>query len=307
MCGIAGVMLHRQGSVGEYLIKMMETMQHRGTDSSGVAIYGPKLPENEHVVMVLVKDLPGVIGKIGNAIGKAGGDIRNIEFRHSPAGNVGINKYIIRAPGDGVMEKVVENINETDVGDVISYGHSIQVLKDLGDVSHLESGFNISAMKGTHGVGHVRFSTESKVDRLHAHPFHSSAFPDMAIVHNGQITNYHKIRHSLERRGHKFASDNDTEVILHYVVDQIQQKASLKEALERSIEDLDGPFSYIVSTPNAIGVARDKLGLRPALFSQDRSGYYVASEEVALIAIDKAIKPEYIDPGEARVYERKGD
>lgn len=308
MCGIAGVMLNRPGKVGEYLYRMMQALQHRGTDSAGVAIYDvPRAEKNEYMLIVLVNDLPGVIGKIGNAIGNAGGDIRNIVFNPSPLGNYGLNKYIIRVPNEAALARVVENINDTDVGKVISYGHSVQVFKDLGEVPKLQEGYNLSEMGGTHGIGHVRFSTESKVDRLHAHPFHDNMFPDIAIVHNGQITNYHKIRHALERKGHKFMSDNDTEVILHYVVDKLQQGLTLKEALEASVQDLDGPFSYIVSTPTAIGVARDKLGLRPAMLSHDRSGYYISSEEVALISIAKDTKPIYLEPGEARVYERKHD
>ncbi|KXB00321.1 hypothetical protein AKJ42_01155 [candidate division MSBL1 archaeon SCGC-AAA261C02] len=309
MCGITGVMLQRPGNVGEYLLRMMQALQHRGTDSAGVAIYNTNAEhdKDEYILMVLVRDFPGVLGQVGNAIGNAGGDIRNIEFNPSPRGEIGLNKYIIRVPNRDVLEHVVENINGTKVGKVVSYGRSIQVFKDLGEVPSLQSGYKLSSITGTHGIGHVRFSTESRVDRIHAHPFHTDVYPDIAIVHNGQITNHHKIRRVLERKDHRFTSDNDTEVILHYIVDKLQHGSSLKEALEASVEDLDGPFSYIISTPTAIGVARDKLGLRPAMLSHDNSGYYISSEEVALISIDKAIKPIYLEPGEACVYERESD
>jgi glutamine phosphoribosylpyrophosphate amidotransferase len=304
MCGILGVMLRGQGKVGEYLYRMMLALQHRGTDSAGVAVYGEAaFDKDEYVLIVQVLDVPGAIGEVGNAIGGAGGDIRNIEFKTSPSGGTGLNKYVIRVPDMATLERVVENINATAVGEVYSYGRSIQVIKDLGVASNLEIGYNISNLTGTHGIGHVRFSTESRVDRCHAHPFHTNRYPDIAVVHNGQITNYHKIKRMLERRGHTFTSENDTECIVHFIVDLLQSGYSLKKALKTSVEELDGPFSYIISTPTAIGVARDKLGLRPVMLSQDHSGYYIASEECALITIDKALKPTYLEPGEVCVYE----
>jgi len=286
---------------------MMLALQHRGTDSAGVAVYtGEVLGEDEYILMVQVTDTPGAIGRVGEAIGSAGGDIRDIKVRISRSGGFGIDKYTVRVPSMATLKKVVENINATDVAEVFSYGRSIEIIKELGTVENLEASYGISKMTGTHGIGHVRFSTESRVDRHHAHPFHTDAHPDIAVVHNGQITNYYVIRRRLERRGHTFVSNNDTECIVHFVVDQLQKGCPLKEALEASVEELDGPFSYIISTPTSIGVARDKLGLRPVMLAQDRSSYFIASEEVALAAIHKDLNPIYLQPGEVRAYERKG-
>lgn len=308
MCGIVGVMLKHPGGVGEHLRRMMLTLQHRGIDSAGVAVYSDRTSEkDEYILTVAVTDVPGAMGKVGNAIGRAGGDIRNIEVSTSKHGGVGFNKYILRIPNQTILKKVIENINETTVGTVYGYGHSIELVKDIGTVNDLETSFHISKMTGTHGIGHVRFSTESHVDRRNAHPFHTNTYPDIAVVHNGQITNYQKIRRILERNGHKFMSGNDTECIIHFIVDMLQRGCSLEEALESSVEELDGPFSYVIATTNTIGVARDKLGLRPAVFSQDDSGYYIASEECALVSIDKDIKPTYLKPGEVRVYEHEID
>lgn len=308
MCGIVGVMLKRPGNIGEYLRRMMLALQHRGTDSAGVAIYADRgLSKDEYILTVAVIDVPGAMGEVGNAIGSAGGDVRNIEVSVSKNGGTGLNKYIVRVPDTAILKKVVENINRTAVGTVYSYGSSIEVIKDIGTVDELEAGFGISKLTGIHGLGHVRFSTESCIDRNHAHPFHSDAHPDIAVVHNGQITNYHKIRRMLERRGHRFMSENDTECIVHFIVDRLQRGSPLEEALQSSVEELDGPFSYIISTPTAIGVARDKLGLRPAILSQDRAGYYIASEECALISVDKDLKLTYLEHGEVCVHERKSN
>jgi len=306
MCGIVGVMFKRPANVGGYLHRMMLALQHRGTDSAGIAIYtSDGLNEDEYVLMVEVTDVPGAMGEVGNAIGRAGGDIRNIEVSASKHGGVGLNKYIVRVSNMGMLKEAVKNINATAVGRVYSYGRSIEIIKDIGTVDDLEAGFGISKLTGTHGIGHVRFSTESRVDRRHSHPFHSDAHPDIAVVHNGQITNYNKIRRKLERHGYTFETDNDTECIVHFIVNELKQGNSLNGALKASVDELDGPFSYIISTPAGIGAARDKLGLRPLMLAQDRSGHYLASEECALIGICEDSKPEYLKPGEVRVFERQ--
>ncbi|MEM2192276.1 MAG: hypothetical protein QXG38_01520, partial [Candidatus Hadarchaeales archaeon] len=155
-------MLNQEGKVGKYLYMMMKSLQHRGLDSAGVAIYQRgELKENEYILMVLVQDIPGTIGKIGNAIGNAGGDIRNIHFNPSPLGGVGINKYIVKVRERAALEKIIENIDKTGVGKVISCGNSIHVYKELGEIDNLERGYGLQEMRGTHGLGHVRFSTES--------------------------------------------------------------------------------------------------------------------------------------------------
>jgi glutamine phosphoribosylpyrophosphate amidotransferase len=152
----------------------------------------------------------------------------------------------------------------------------------------------------------VGFSTESRVDPHHAHPFHTDAFPDIAVVHNGQITNYHNIRRRLERKGYKLKTENDTECIVFYIVDRLRSGESLRDALAASVDELDGPFSYILSTPKEIGIARDKLGLRPLMFASDRNGFYMASEECALLCVSSRSKPQVLKPGEVRVFERPG-
>lgn len=306
MCGIVGVMLKNKGDVGWRLYRMMLSLQHRGTDSAGVAVYaGEELGENEYILTIQVVDTPGAIGKVGDAIGNAGGDIRDIYVRISKKGAFGIDKYIIRAPDLSTLRHIVESVDSTDVGKVLSYGRYIEILKETGTVEDLERSYGISKLMGTHGIGHVRFSTESRVDHRHAHPFHTNAHPDIAVVHNGQITNYHKIRRALERRGFVFATENDTECIVHFIANRIQEGDSVEEALRASVEELDGPFSYIISMPTHIGVARDRLGLRPVMLAHDRTGYFIASEECALTGVCKDVRPNYLEPGEVVVYERK--
>lgn len=304
MCGIVGIIPNQSRNVGRDLVEMLKTLQHRGTDSAGVAVYQEEFDrEDTYRLVAEVTDKPGSFGGLGNAIGEAGGDIRNISFRPSPHGEKGLNVCKLRVPDEESIDQVIDKINSSDVANVYSYGKSVRVIKDLGLVDDLEQGYNVSSMKGTHAIGHVRFSTESGVDRKHAHPFHTDNLPDISVVHNGQITNHYKVRGELERRGFSFSSDNDSEVIVYFIADQLRQGKTLKESLKTSVKVLDGPFSYLVATPERVGVARDKLGLRPMAWVEGEKGKYVASEEVALMDSCRSSEVEYFKPGEVRVFE----
>jgi len=304
MCGIVGIIPEKPNNIGKDLVNMLGALQHRGTDSAGVAIYEEKYSrEDEYRLVAEVTDEPGSFGELGNAIGEAGGDIRNISFRPSPHGEKGLNLCKIRVPAGDTLDRVIDKINSSNVANVYSYGKSVQVIKDLGLVDDLDAGYDISEMTGIHGIGHVRFSTESGVDRKHAHPFHTDNLPDISVVHNGQITNHYKVRGELERKGFSFSSGNDSEVIVYFIAHKLSQGKSLEQALEASVEDLDGPFSYLVATSEAVGVARDKLGLRPMAWVHGEAGNYVASEEVALLDSCRSSQIEYFKPGEVRVFE----
>ena len=136
--------------------------------------------------------------------------------------------------------------------------------------------------KGSHGLGHVRLATESEVKPEAAHPFWATGFGDIAIVHNGQITNYWKMRRRLEQRGFEFTTDNDSELIAVYLADKLSQGIELRHALETSIDDLDGTFSFLVSTKDEIGYAKDRLAVKPMIMYENDDLVAVASEEVSL-------------------------
>jgi glutamate synthase domain-containing protein 1 len=281
---------------------MMDSLQHRGRDSAGVAIYNKSPPtDSEYILRIFTQDIIGAASEVATAIAKAGGDIRSIQL--NLAGEYGFDRYIIRAKKE-CLEKIVHEVNSTKVSRVLSIGHCMEIIKDICTVEELDKRFRISDLNGTHGVGHVRFSTESQVDLFHAHPFQSFSYPDIAVVHNGQITNYYKIRDKLERRGHKFETENDSELIVHYVADKLENGLDLEEALKASVKDLDGPFSYIISMPDAIGVAKDKLGLRPALVLEGNGIFAIASEEVALRALGHTGTVRNLRPGEVVTWRR---
>jgi hypothetical protein len=138
---------------------------------------------------------------------------------------------------------------------------------------------------GTHGIGHVRMATESQVDISHAHPFWAYPFPDVTVVHNGQLTNYHNLKRAYEDRGHRFQTGNDSELIAVYLADRLARGSSLQGALEDSLNDLDGTFTYLVSTRDGLGAAKDQWAAKPLVLMETDHVVALASEEVALRSV----------------------
>ena len=161
-------------------------------------------------------------------------------------------------------------------------GRELEIVKQVGTPQNLDATHNISTFQGTHGLGHTRLSTESRVDLSHSQPFWAHNYPDLAIVHNGHITNYHKLRCIYEQRGVRFYTENDSEVIGVYLADQLSQGLGFKEALDASLTDLDGSFSYLAATENHIGFAKDPFAFKPLLFTETEDFVAVATEEIAI-------------------------
>jgi len=300
MCGIVGLLYKKKRhNFGATIIDMMLRLQHRGRDGAGVAIYGGlNLTENEYILKVEM-DSQNKREVIETYLRKIG-EVEHVIIVREGKGFT-ISDFKVKTHDFKGLKSVLFELQKLKGISVLSAGH-FDMLKDVGSVALVDSIYGISKREGTHGIGHIRFSTESGVDRYHAHPFQSFVYPDITVVHNGQITNYWKIRSVLESKGHPFTTDNDTECIVHYVADKLLEGFKLDEALEEAVKELDGPFSFLISTANAIGVAKDKLGLRPALVSEDTDTFAIASEEVALEPL--GLNTEYLNPGDVRVYRR---
>ena len=175
----------------------------------------------------------------------------------------------------------------------------------MGSPANLEKTYGVSQLKGTHGIGHTRLSTESKVDLSHSQPFGSHQLPDLAIVHNGHITNYHQLRRCYEQRKVRFYTENDSEVVAIYLADQINKAARLKEALEAMLRELDGSFSCLVATASQFGFVKDPFALKPLLWAETESFVALANEEIAIrSALPGAYEVREAQAREVRVWER---
>lgn len=277
MCGIAGIMLKDSSKpfkMGEALVDMLNGCQHRGPDSTGFALYGES-QENKLILRLFVGQ--------GDAADAPIQHIKELLLKHSATiisdEHVGETyRATINFAGD--IQKFSYALEHA--AKVVSIGSSLDIIKDVGSAEDVDGRYHIRNIQGSHGLGHVRLATESDVKPEAAHPFWATGFADVAIVHNGQITNYWKMRRRLEQRDYEFRTDNDSELIAVYLADKLSQGIALKEALKTSIDDLDGTFSFLVSTKDEIGYAKDHLAVKPMVMVETEDLVAVASEEVSL-------------------------
>ena len=281
MCGIAGVIYKQPGRTGEALHKMLGGCQHRGPDSTGLAVYGPD-PGEELILRIFVAaDLSREAADweqretaVANVLASQGFTISSVWRDRA--------QMRISGTFSGDIQRLSYAVEELPGVEIFSLGHSLEILKDEGTADELEARFGCDAFVGYHGIGHVRLATESDVNPSTAHPFWAYGFDDVAIVHNGQITNYFKLKRRLEQRGFRFRTQNDSEVIAVYLADKMASGTSMEEALEQSLVELDGTFSFLVSTPEGIGFAKDPIGAKPMVVCETEDVVAIASEEVSL-------------------------
>ncbi len=312
MCGIAGI-IHRgkSNNVGGEMQKMLQSLKHRGPDSTGYALYGEgesnnyilrfKVGENVKEGTTAVKEDPAVyairrkevdkkISEVGATV-HADKKITDYSFR-----------YIISYEGDLLdLAKKVESVEETEIQ---SLGKSLELIKDIGDASVVADQYNLNKFPGTHGIGHTRMATESGVDIRSAHPYWAYPFSDVSVVHNGQLTNYWNNRRALEAKGMRFLSSCDSELIAVYLADKIREGMELEEAMRGSLEHLDGVFTYLVATKDKLGMAKDTMAAKPMVLYESDDLVALASEEVAI----RSVMPTEIDTydpyeGEVKVWQ----
>jgi glutamine phosphoribosylpyrophosphate amidotransferase len=213
--------------------------------------------------------------------------------------------YRITLEYEGDLKALADYVEDVTDCEVLSLGHSLEIVKDLGDAESVAEQYELGAFEGTHAIGHVRMATESDVDISGAHPYWAYPFSDVAVVHNGQLTNYFQWKRRLERAGHRFQSECDSEIIAVYLAERMSGGATLEEAMRQSLEELDGVFTYICVTGDALGVAKDDMAAKPLVLYESDDVVALASEEIAIRAVI-AGEIETWDPyeGEVMVWQR---
>jgi glutamine phosphoribosylpyrophosphate amidotransferase len=186
---------------------------------------------------------------------------------------------------DGDLKELADYVEDVPGAEVLSLGHSLEIVKDLGDAETVANQYHLNGFQGTHAIGHVRMATESDVDISGAHPYWAYPFSDVAVVHNGQLTNYFQWRRRLERSGHRFQSECDSEIIAVYLAEKMSEGDSLEEAMHKSLDELDGVFTYMCVTADALGVAKDEMAAKPLVLYESDDLVALASEEIAIRAI----------------------
>jgi len=283
MCGICGIMIDdvelRHPHVGLLLQEMMESQQIRAQDGAGVAIFN-KTNSSDTFRIKSFKDNDG--------------------------------NYVSNETNSS-EEKLDENlINLYDKDDCtfFSLENEMTLIKEMGLAKDLDKKHGIRKMEGSHGIGHLRIATSSRVTPYNTHPFSTTILPDIAIVHNGEITNYDMLRDSLELEGYNFYTDSDSEVIAVFVASRILKHGDIERAHREFIAKADGPFTYIAATPDTLAMVRDKFGTRKGIVGYNPGTkehppfWAMATDLSALDVIGATAKIETPYPGKPKIFFR---
>jgi methylamine---glutamate N-methyltransferase subunit A len=255
MCGICGIILKDHNnpnfSIGTLLYQMMESQQVRAQDSAGIAIFNNGNNHNNDLLynLAYLMESPTDIG---------GYDL--------------IEKNISTTMPSNEQVQLISRLSDDNRVSIIGCEKEMKLVKNLGLVKDLDKKYNIKSMKGSHGIGHLRIATSSKVDPSNAHPFSTTVMPDIAVVHNGEISNYSKLRNLLENKGYPFYSNCDSEVIAVFLVDQLLKHGNIQRAHDEFIQKADGPFTYIAATNHSLSLIRDKFGTRKGIVGYNPGG-----------------------------------
>lgn len=283
MCGIAGRILNSPGKVGQDLVELMDAQEHRGADSTGFAVYGPAL-DRGFILRLMGFDK----ARLGTDLDEFRAILKEhrSDFLEEPSVSTDeaahyTVRMVIKEPRD-LGRWIIDADRISQRLEVQSCGRSLEIVKDIGSSRQVADKHGVREMKGTHGLGHARLATESSVLPNASHPFWARPFPDVAIVHNGQITDYYLWRDRLQRRGYRFLTQNDSELIAVWVSDQIKQGLTLQQALTKSISAIDGVFTFMIAHLDGIGFAKDRFAMKPLVTIQNRGELVAATEEQAV-------------------------
>jgi glutamate synthase domain-containing protein 1 len=297
-------------SVGQEMTAMLKSLKHRGPDSTGFAVYGASSP-NEYVMRLKLAEQEDMTkdhhirqkirerqAAVDTCLAELGAETIEISEATPYA-----FRYRLRYAGD--TRRLAADIEQIEGAEVLSFGSALELIKDLGDATRVSEQYGLGGFRGTHGIGHTRMATESDVDIRSAHPYWAYPYNDIAVVHNGQITNYWIMRREMERLGHRFMSNCDSELLAVYTANNLEQGATLEDSLKASLKDIDGVFTYVVATENELGMAKDTMAAKPMVLFESDNLVALASEEVAI----RAIMPREIDTydpydEEIRVWQR---
>ena len=293
MCGIVGLFLKDaklEPELGRLTAMMLAELRDRGPDSAGFAVYGDETPG---IIKICVVAREGAVAwqQIAKRLAKAVGASVTVEEIEDHA--------IFKTKGDGDVARkwLIDNVPEATV---LSQGQSIEIFKGVGDPNRIAARLNLAGRRGSHAIGHTRMATESAVTIAGSHPF--STGEDTCLVHNGSLSNHNRLRETLKRHGERFQTENDSEVAAAYLTWRTREGDSLKQALESSLNDLDGFYTFVVGTRDGFAVLRDPIACKPAVMAEADDWVAFGTEFRALAPLPGVDKARIWEPEPATVY-----
>jgi glutamate synthase domain-containing protein 1 len=294
MCGIVGLFAKAPGieeRLGEHLGAMLVQMSSRGPDSAGVAIYGDPAPSGSSKLTLYSADPHERWGAVRDGLCDAFAVCAEPAVRASHA------VFVVDADASDADRWVRDNRPDLRV---MSAGRVIEIYKETGLPEKFARAFALEDFRGTHALGHTRMATESRVTTEGSHPF-STGF-DLCLVHNGSLSNHNRLREGLRREGIEFQTENDTEVAAGYLAWRLREGASLEQALEGCLDDLDGFYTFAVGTADGFAVLRDPIACKPAVLAETDDWVAMSSEWRAIAVLPGAADATAWEPEPGVVY-----
>jgi methylamine---glutamate N-methyltransferase subunit A len=294
MCGIVGLFAKSPGieeQLGEHLAAMLVQMSSRGPDSAGVAVYRDAAPSGWSKLTLYSADPGERWSAVRDGLGAAFGQCGEPSVRASQA--------VLLVEAEAAEAEAWIREHRPDLR-VMSAGEVIEIYKETGSPEAFVKTFRLEELSGTHALGHTRMATESRVTTEGSHPFSTGL--DLCLVHNGSLSNHNRLRESLRREGIEFQTENDTEVAAGYLAWRLREGASLEQALEGCLDDLDGFYTFAVGTADGFAVLRDPIACKPAVLAETDDWVAMSSEWRAIAVLPRAADARAWEPEPGVVY-----
>jgi methylamine---glutamate N-methyltransferase subunit A len=297
MCGVVGLLIRDpslEPDLGSLLVPMIEALDERGPDSSGIAVYADDLSTDEDPLLRVSLGADTKIDwmELGCSVLDSCGN--GAELSRFGAGLV---LGVPEGSYAGVRELLLIEWPEVRV---LGTGQNLRVLKDTGRPRDTCARYGIAQWSGYLAVAHTRMATESAVTVLHSHPFVPAR--DLCVAHNGSFSNYATVRRRLEVDGIRFDSDNDSEVAARFLAQRLEFGDDLEEATRWVMKEMDGFFTLVIANAEGMSIVRDAFACKPAVVAETPGYVAVASEYRALADLPGIAQAVVFEPRPEEVY-----
>lgn len=280
-----------QTQLGKLFQPMLAEMSSRGPDSAGVAIYRNPVESGQTKFSLAHDDA-------------------KISWKTLEADLAATLKCEVSIRPDETHCILITDAVEADVVSwlnsfypeirLVGTGKSIEIFKEVGAPEAVYEQFDLNSASGTHVIGHTRMATESAVTTAGSHPFATGA--DLCLVHNGSLSNHNILRRNLEREGIRFQTENDTEVAGAYLTWKLRSGATLRQALEDGIRELDGFYTFCIGTQDGFAVVRDPIACKHAVLAETEDWVAMATEFRAIAHLPGSENAEIWEPEPSTIY-----
>src|SRR5437764_4257254 len=194
--------------------------------------------------------------------------------------------------------KKLEYRGYDSAGIAVVDGNGVEVVRAEGKLSNLETKLEAAPLKGTFGMGHTRWATHGKPNENNAHP-HRDCTGKVVVIHNGIIENFLPIKQRLQKTGHEFKTETDTEVVAHLIEENMKDGTKFVDAVRKTLKELEGHYALVMidgGDPGTIVAAKQGPPLEVGLGDNEN---FIASDVAPLLAYTRDVI--YLEDGEYAV------